>query len=305
MIKGNRQINKNITLLEKFTLEKMEDIFIEVIFNYEDFTWKGALPIFMVYQGFIIKNDSELDKFAISAYQSLNPLNKQNWIDIKNDYWSDKEHGPTYNVLNSLLSGNWECRVCGPVPAANPQPSARLRDLKKHGYTICSKRMPCKNCKKTTMHDILIMIPRVDSSTSAKVKTVISNKLKKRIKTLFNNKEACFDTIKTDKELIIDHKFPSQRWTSSENENPDSMTDCEIRDKFQLLTNQTNLLKSRFCDRCVSENIRGNFMGITWFYEGNETWQGEHKSDENGCVGCPWYDLEKWKKELSKKLSND
>ncbi|MNE44635.1 hypothetical protein D3C80_1388720 [compost metagenome] len=78
-----------------------------------------------------------------------------------------------------------------------------------------------------------------------------------------------------------------------------------IGSKFQLLTNQTNMMKSRNCDRCVSEGIRGEFFGLRWYYSGNENWAGTSKSDENGCIGCPWYDLVEWKKQLSIKLSND
>lgn len=303
MVTDNRKLNENITLLSEFTQEKMEDRFIEVIFNYKDTNWYGVLPTFMVYQGFKIENDIELNELALKSYEILNPENKEKWLNIKESYWADKKKGPTYDVLNALVSGNWECRVCGPVPAVNPQPSARLRDLKKMGYIISSKRINCKNCNKTTMHDILIMLPRTDSDSSAKVRTAMSENLKKRIKALFNHKEACFNVTRTDKELIIDHKFPSQRWTTSESKNPDSMTDSQIRNKFQLLSNQTNLWKSRYCDRCVSENIRGDFMGINWFYEGTSVWQGKNKSDENGCFGCPWYDLERWKAELSKKIA--
>lgn len=304
MITGNRNVNENIVLLSEFTQEKMEDRFIEVIFNYENTRWHGVLPIFILYQGFEITDDKDLDNFAINAYELLHPKNRNNWLNDSEKYWSDKQHGPTYNVLKALESGNWECRVCGPVPQVNPQPSARLRDLKKMGYIISSKRTHCYCCNKTTMHDILVLLPRIDNDSSAKGRTAISENLKKRIKSLLNYREVCFNVIRTEKELIIDHKFPSQRWTTSESENPDSMTDSQITKKFQLLSNQTNLWKSRYCDRCVSEGLRGDFMGITWFYEGTQYWQGKNKSDEYGCVGCPWYDLEKWKNELSKKLNN-
>ena len=43
-------------------------------------------------------------------------------------------------------------------------------------------------------------------------------------------------------------------------------------------------------------------MGVKWYYEGNEDWNGKTENDENGCKGCPWYDLELWKSELRKKL---
>lgn len=44
----------------------------------------------------------------------------------------------------------------------------------------------------------------------------------------------------------------------------------------------------------ISEEIFWN----KWYSKGDEYWQGANKSDENGCVGCPWYDLADWKKNL-------
>ena len=43
-------------------------------------------------------------------------------------------------------------------------------------------------------------------------------------------------------------------------------------------------------------------MGVKWYYEGDENWNGKTANDENGCVGCAWYDLEFWKEKLEKKL---
>ena len=47
-------------------------------------------------------------------------------------------------------------------------------------------------------------------------------------------------------------------------------------------------------------------MGINFFYEGDENWPEdvpeEGEAAEEGCVGCGWYDVAKWKEELNKKL---
>jgi len=299
MITGNRKINENILLKNIFTQEKMEDKYIEVVFIYRSSIWNGVLPIFLVYQGFQISDDAKLDEFALNSYTLLDSINKVGWLKSREDLWTDKQKGPTYKVLKALESGIWECRVCGPVPEVNPQPSARLRDLKKMGYVISSKRIQCNNCCKSTMHDILVLLSLLDIESAGKVRTSISENLKKRIKKLLGNKEACFNVLRPDKELLIDHKFPSQRWKSGESENPDTLSNNDITSKFQLLSNQTNLWKSRFCDNCVSQNKRGAFMGINWYYEGDENWNGVDKYDENGCIGCPWYDLEVWRDKLN------
>ena len=46
---------------------------------------------------------------------------------------------------------------------------------------------------------------------------------------------------------------------------------------------------------------RGDFFGIDWYSEGDCSWKGDNKSDEKGCVGCPWYDLADWKEKLARK----
>ncbi len=104
--------------------------------------------------------------------------------------------------------------------------------------------------------------------------------------------------LKSEVELLVDHKFPSQRWNVPESDNPNDMSTLAIKAKFQLLSNQTNTWKSRYCDTCVKSGKRGEFMGTKWYFAGNENWQGTSEYDEDGCIGCPWYDLELWKTKL-------
>lgn len=53
---------------------------------------------------------------------------------------------------------------------------------------------------------------------------------------------------------------------------------------------------------------RSNF-GIPFYYEGNENWDESipktGKDAEKGCVGCPWYDIKKWREELIKTLEKN
>ena len=298
----------SIKIGELFNVSKTEDYFLEVEYNYDNGYWNGALPIKLRYQGFDYnENYKNYKDYASKFYDILNPKNRPMWIEYSNNYWLSNLHrkfddDQTYAVLHALYSGEWECRVCGPVPKVNPQSSARLRDLKKFGYTICTKKLFCEKCNKKTSHDLLVMIPIFNISAVTE-RYHISKKLENRIKSVLYNTEAAFDYKRPAKELIIDHKFPSQRWENGETPNSDDMTDDEIKHKFQLLSNQTNLWKSRICDECVKTGIRGDFMGIRWYYEGDMYWRGSSKFDEKGCIGCPWYDLNRWKKELSQSVN--
>ena len=94
----------------------------------------------------------------------------------------------------------------------------------------------------------------------------------------------------------IDHKIP---WTRLDNDiDASTLSDREIKQHFQLLTREHNLLKDRMCGHCKNDNIRPPFFGIHFWYEGDE-----HYNDS--CEGCGWHDGAKWKEELNKILQED
>lgn len=294
--------NKKYKLSDEFFIpEKTNDVFMEVEFDYGEKKWLGALPKFLKFQGLDLTEEEFYDSVE-SAYELLSPENKKRWINESDILWSDKT-GETYKVLAALYSGEWECRTCG-VAKINDQPPARIKALKIKGYIIGSKRKPCSICSKKTMHDILIMLPFIESKfeDGNELRAPMSEKLKERIKRVLGKVEVCFNVKRNSVELLVDHKFPSQRWATKESANPDDMSEEEIRNKFQLLSNQTNMWKSRYCDTCVKTGKRGDFMGTKWYYHGDENWNGSTENDEKGCIGCPWYDLALWKRKLNEKL---
>lgn len=285
---------------DEYIAEKTSDKFREVVFSYEDRVWIGVVPILLRYQGFDAKQ-SDTDKIIEHFYFQLDFRNLENWKKAALEKWKEKKT-QTFKVFEALLSGEWECRVCGPVPKVNPQAASRIRDIKKKGFVIASKRNHCESCDKTQMHDLLLMADLPNTTANPELRKPIPDQLAKRIVLVLESTECVFSQVRTKTELVIDHKFPSQRWTQPESDNVLSMTEDEIKVKFQLLSNQTNMLKSRECDRCVREGLRGQFMGIRWYYHGNKNWEKEY-SDPSGCIGCPWFDLNKWKEQLMKNLS--
>jgi hypothetical protein len=135
-----------LTHNEYFIAENTSDVFMEVEFEYQVKKWKGALPKFLEKQGLDL-TDEEFDNLIEDNYELLHPDNKDAWILESDAQWNDKGSA-TYKVLAALYSGEWECRVCGPVPQVNPQPAARLKSLKTKGYIICSRRKQCAVCNK-------------------------------------------------------------------------------------------------------------------------------------------------------------
>ena len=169
------------------------------------------------------------------------------------------------------------------------------------GYYIATSKRECATCGGKQFFDLLIRLPRHAADNEKRFSIPI--RLQNRIKAVLPLKDACFDTPQTEAELVIDHKFPSSRWVYGETINDTTMSEEAIKQKFQLLTNQTNLQKERYCKRCVSTGKRGDFFGIKWYYQGKEQWEGTSKADENGCVGCCWYDLELWKEKFNEYLT--
>lgn len=75
------------------------------------------------------------------------------------------------------------------------------------------------------------------------------------------------------------------------------------------MTNQRNLQKREVCRQCFQTNKRGYPFGIKFWYEGNAEWDQnipkKGKKAEQGCVGCGWYDFQKWRDALNDKLNSD
>ena len=84
------------------------------------------------------------------------------------------------------------------------------------------------------------------------------------------------------------------------------MKDDEINSDFQLLTNQRNQQKREVCRKCFQTGERGIIYGIPFFYSGSANWDTSipvtGKKAEQGCIGCAWYDINRWRTELIKKL---
>lgn len=155
------------------------------------------------------------------------------------------------------------------------------------------KNIDCPTCEFKTVHRKLKALEVLDETKS---RSGVYQYLARKIKMLFKNEEAFLVRKISPNQLEVDHKFPQARWSGNEAENKLTMSEVEIKEKFILLTRSNNLLKSRYCEKCVTTGKRG----IYFWHQGNENWQGKDKFDKNGCVGCFWYDPYAWRKELNK-----
>jgi len=289
---------------QPFLVSKTTDKFYEVIFDYGNSKkWIGCVPTSYKELSLEISYEEILLNLN-SWYEELRYENRKNLINKAKIKWGypSPEQTETGRVFLKLLEGNseWVCRTCG-TGKINDQPAARIRDIKKRGYIIATKTRDCNVCYSKTYQDILLLIT-VNAEKRQEYRMSINDATRRRIISVLNHRDSVFDVTRGDREFVIDHKFPSQRWNKVESRNHPGMSDVEIKNKFQLLNNQTNMLKSRFCDDCVETGNRGTFMGISWFHTGGDKWVGDALGSEKGCFGCPWHDIDLWRKKLVEKL---
>lgn len=208
--------------------------------------------------------------------------------------------GPvTSQFFNVLLSFEEEYDRLPP----NTNPARRIQDIKDAGYTVAS--VP-RGQGMRGYNRILLPLPLV----AAMGYEVFTPQFKARVIRLLKEMNA-FEAKRTSKNALIpDHKFSEVRWDEDTGEeNTMEMSDEEIIRKFQLLDNQRNQQKREICRRCFQEGIRGTIYGIKFFYEGGERWDdafpAKGRDAEPGCVGCPWYDIDMWRKKLNERLGED
>jgi len=192
-----------------------------------------------------------------------------------------------------LSDGEWHC---GKHELPGTQPAKAIQIIRQHGFEIEKSTRHCKICKDRTVHRKLIST--IPASTSF-VRLQLPSKLRQRILKHYDNIEAITLRQLYPNQLEVDHRFPQVRWLKDEKYD-ENMPEEELHKKFQLLTRQNNLWKSRYCERCAKTDERGTFIGIDFFAEGGPKWDKKISSDdERGCYGCFWYDPDKWRKVLN------
>ena len=246
----NKNINPNINVLSLFRIEKMEDLYLRVRFKYKGVVWNGAVPIVAKYQGVNVPlTQDDVFDWVKKCYDELDPSKYRLWKQEQDEYWNTSKSEDTRLVFEALngdeSTTKWLCRKCGPVPQVNPQSGARIRSLKQLGYHIATLKLMCQSCGNKQYFDLLIRLPRHAADNQKRF--TISKALRNKILSVLPNVDCAFETPLDKKACIIDHKFPSSRWVNGETINHTTMSEDEIRAKFQILSNQTNLQKERYC----------------------------------------------------------
>ncbi len=289
----NLLTDHNIRIHSLTDHSKASEKYVEITIQQDNgFVWQGSIPYFYRRTGLFIKNETELAAYLINIKPYFFQEKIDAWIKEEIELWntdfvSKIVTKPFFDALSKLT---WTSDF---PPNDNPQ--RRIQDIKEMGYSMATRFVG----KKTER--LLVPIPRSEQTGyetfSAKFRT-------KAIKVL--NELNIYELSNANKNgLLPDHKFPEIRWdVETRTENGDDMSDIEIKNKFQLIDNQRNQQKREVCRKCFQTGKRGVIFGIPFFYEGDENWASDipkvGKAAEQGCVGCAWYDIEKWRLELNK-----
>ena len=218
-------------------------------------------------------------------------------------------------IFERLSDCKWHCRDCAGQGIDSKQYAGGggIQGLQRGtksrpGLVIVTDTVICNDCGKTKACDR--WTGEYKNSNTA---TGIPPKLQKKILEHYSYTDCIEQRVRHAHDLVIDHRFPMERWGDVEDANKVDMTADEIDEKFQLLKKDDagnhNLLKSRACERCIATNKRQYPLGIKFYYAGTEDWPENcpksGKDAKNGCIGCGWYDFNSWRTALNATINED
>ncbi|HLO48559.1 MAG TPA: restriction endonuclease, partial [Kamptonema sp.] len=166
-------------------------------------------------------------------------------------------------VFNLLSDQQWHCRECEGKQIASSQYAGGggIQGLQRGtrmrpGLVIETDKRYCQNCQAKRLGDR--WTGEIKAATSA---ANIPDSLVQKILKLYAYTDVIEQRKREAHELVIDHRFPMERWGENEPPHLKSMSESEIKKKFQLLKKDAsgnhNLLKSRSCERCIKTQKRG------------------------------------------------
>lgn len=298
-------LNANITIVhpERIKHAKASEEYLHVRFAYGQQVWDGWVPVEYRRTGVSLKTDDEVFDHLNAVYDQMRPERLPSWLKAQQAFWQQKPRATTTkSFFDSLCRGGWQCVEC--TLPKNPNWARRIQDLKEFGYTLATDtNRYCPHCQSAKTHLLLLPIER--GLLKGNGYETWSPALRKRIIAVLNSVDV-YENVASP-HCLPDHKFSEIRWDEdTKAENPDTMTDAEIRKKFQLLTNQRNQQKREVCRACFQTGKRGYPFGIQFYYAGSEDWDpsipAKGKDAERGCYGCGWYDFAAWREALRQSI---
>lgn len=291
-------VGDDVTIVGLMEHSKASEKYINVEYRFDDGqTWKGAIPYFYRRTGLFIETEPEMCEYIKKIKHYFSKTNIAEFVILEKRRWENEMSGKevTKSFFDILLNMQWNS---GENLPNNPNWARRIQDIKEFGYTIATD---------ITKRNIKIMLLPIPRGGVTGYETMSLSFKQRAIKAL--NMINVFDLSSANRHgLMPDHKFPEIRWDDTTRKDNEVLTEKEIKSKFQLLDNQRNQQKREICRKCFQTNKRGIILGIDYFYEGSIDWTESipkvGASAERGCVGCAWYDIQKWRNSLNELLLN-
>lgn len=300
----NRKL-KNIKVIAFREHLKASEKYVDVeIINADKFIWIGSIPYYYRRTGLFIETELELIAYLKKIKDFFSQSNINLFQEKERRKWNNEMSGKktTKEFFDKLLNLRWNS-VEQDFPV-NPNWARRIQDIKEFGYTLATHtNMRINNTNSNGTHILLLPIPKGGGTGYETMSTSFKNKAIKAL-----NSINAFELSSANKHgLIPDHKFPEIRWDENTKQENESLSEKEIKAKFQLLDNQRNLQKREICRKCFQTNKRGVIFGIEYFYDGGMEWDDNiskvGKKAEKGCIGCAWYDIQEWRNSLNELLA--
>lgn len=232
------------------------------------------------------------------------PRNWEAWKEGEFLHWSETRPGSkeTFEIFSALVRADFEWISVKDALPGNSNPARRYQTLKDDGYYIPVDASASRRTGGTRL--LLLPIPKGNPVTYE----TWPPRLRDEIIAVHESRDAYDLRVKPGGSLIPDHKFPEIRWDGeTKRESLAHLGEEDIRNDFQLVTNQINQTKREVCRKCYQTNLRGFPFGIEFWYQGGREWPKDvpliGKAAEQGCVGCGWYDLAAWRNALNAKLA--
>lgn len=284
-------------IFEKRHNNKASEVYVKAEFRYGNSILEFDIPVEYRRTGLDLLEKEEIEDYIAKVWDELNPKNWVRWKSEQAKFWASKQTDVTRSFFD-VLSEDFKPKSVNRDLPRNPNPARRIQDIKDFGYTVVTipygresfyQLLPLKRggvngyetWSKETRDKIIAELKGFDAYEAKKVSKA---------------------------SLLPDHKFPEVRWdVETRRESLENLTRDQLRSDFQLINNQRNQQKREVCRSCYQTGKRGIIYGIPFFYCGNAKWPSgiprRGKAAEEGCVGCGWYDIERWRKELIKTLS--
>lgn len=288
-----------IEKLGRWSHSKASEEYVQVRFSYPGHTpFEWSVPIVYPRLGLELTTDDAIDAHLATVYDQVHPDRHADWRAAQGDVWQGSRSNVTKPIFDAFVK-DFAWLTYADLPAGSSNAARRLQALKELGYTVATRKRP------GVAYEFMVLpIPR-GAQTGYEW---WSGSLRKRIVRLLGKYDAYEAKVVTADHLLPDHKFPEARWDAeTRRETLEHLTDDEIRHDFQLINNQRNQQKREVCRTCLQTGRRGTPFGIRFYVEGGANWPPDvpprGKAAERGCIGCGWYDLERWRQALIAKVS--